>query len=247
LIATTGSDCNFNLRKKKSPEIPRRTENLVCHLNGPPPSPCFSTAAQGILLKKHQNQKDTTFLSSTSRLHFSDRITNFVGFQFLFNFCSNFPFFVFLLCRSGKANEGLFPFPDLSNETMNSPRVELPDFDKFAVSFDELLQKGITVKVQKGNGNGKGGKGGGVTAKRSQPHLILDPATFRERYPWTDIPSPATSIHGEEVSSTKELEVVPRPPLYKDKKRVVVFVGLMLAWLFVSKDLPNACSISYVA
>ncbi|KAI0163343.1 major facilitator superfamily domain-containing protein [Pestalotiopsis sp. NC0098] len=104
---------------------------------------------------------------------------------------------------------------------MNSPRLELPDFEKFAVSFDELLQKGVAVRVQRGD------------PKRSNPHLILDPAAFRQRFPWTDIPSPSSSAQ----ESSKDLEAaVPRPPLYKDRRRLVVFVGLMLAWLFKGFD-----------
>lgn len=104
---------------------------------------------------------------------------------------------------------------------MNSPRLELPDFEKFAVSFDELLQKGVAVRIQKGD------------PKRSNPHLILDPAAFRQRFPWTDIPSPSSA-----QESSKDLEAaVPRPPLYKDRRRLVVFIGLMLAWLFVCRPL----------
>ncbi|KAK9772330.1 putative Major facilitator superfamily (MFS) profile domain-containing protein [Seiridium cardinale] len=101
---------------------------------------------------------------------------------------------------------------------MSNQKLELPDFDKFAVSFDELLQKGARVEVKRGD------------PKRKKSPLIIDPAKFRELYPWPEIPSP--SVH----SSVKDIEKSPRPPLYKDKRRLIVFIGLMLAWLFKGFD-----------
>ncbi|KAK6081437.1 major facilitator superfamily transporter [Seiridium cupressi] len=101
---------------------------------------------------------------------------------------------------------------------MSDQRLELPDFDKFAVSFDELLQKGARVEVKR------------CDPKRTKSPVIIDPAKFRELYPWPEIPSP--SVH----SSVKDIEKPPRPSLYRDKRRLIVFIGLMLAWLFKGFD-----------
>jgi hypothetical protein len=95
---------------------------------------------------------------------------------------------------------------------MRRDRLELPAFEKFAVSFDELLQEGVRVEVQRGD------------PKRTNRH-------FDAGSSWPEVPSPSVR------SSFKEIEEPPRPPLYKDRRRVVVFIGLMFAWLFVSPAL----------
>lgn len=99
---------------------------------------------------------------------------------------------------------------------MNGHRLELPAFDQFAVSFDQLLQNGAGIQVEKGD------------PKRRNHHIIIDPEKFRQQTSWLDIPSPSIQ------SSFKEIEEPARPPLYKDRRRLITFIGLMLAWLFVS-------------
>lgn len=59
----------------------------------------------------------------------------------------------------------------------------------------------------------------------SQLTLVI-PENWQEKLPWPEIPSPS-------MESFKEREPVERPPLHKDRRRVIVFIGLMLAWLFV--------------
>lgn len=99
---------------------------------------------------------------------------------------------------------------------MNTQKLELPNFPKFMVSFEELIQDGVKVDIEKGN------------LKRNGAEIVVDPARFKQQSPWPKASSPSLQ------ASFKETDEQARPLLYKDRRRVVVFIGLMLAWLFVS-------------
>ncbi|KAI1869502.1 hypothetical protein JX265_006592 [Neoarthrinium moseri] len=104
---------------------------------------------------------------------------------------------------------------------MDRSKLRLPNFDQFTVSFkdhgDDLQQQGNES----------------LHPSPLNP-LALNPPTpkeqraYQEQLPWPEMPSPSMQ------SSFKNVDL--RPPLCKDHRRMVVFIGLMIAWLFKGFD-----------
>jgi hypothetical protein len=102
---------------------------------------------------------------------------------------------------------------------MEARRVELPEFEKFTVSFEKVNE---AQKIEESKVEHVGAR----QTKRASHLTLTIPDNWQETLPWPEIPSPS-------IESFKETEPVTRPPLHKDRKRLIVFIGLMLAWLFV--------------
>ncbi|KAH8204556.1 hypothetical protein TruAng_001330 [Truncatella angustata] len=67
--------------------------------------------------------------------------------------------------------------------------------------------------------------------ERAVGHLsVINPNRFMDLPSWPEAPSPST------LRPSKEVDLSPSLPLYKDRKRLVVFIGLMIAWLFKGFD-----------